>query len=105
VIKLTIRPMGADEDGWVEVCLITQPMEQDGSAYMDNQDGSAEGETVGYVRPVEGTEGAQVEWWDARVIDGRERHDRRFTSLEAALLALASRPHLARDQQKLVGWV
>lgn len=105
MIELHIRPGEEDEEGWAEVMLVTQPMDKEGTAYVANQDGNAEGETVGYVRVVEGTEGtAGPTWWDARVIEDGARYDRRFVSLEGALLALAVRAHLPRDEQKLVGW-
>lgn len=104
MIKLVIRPTEEDEEGWAEVMLIVQPMEKDGNAWVDNQEGNADGETVGYVRVVEGTEGANPEWWDARVIEDGARYDRRFVSQEGALLALAARMHLPHDSRKLVGW-
>lgn len=109
MIELHIRPMEADAEGWVEVCLVTQPMDMEGSAYVANDRGEAEGETVGYVKVVEGTEEGPHEWWDAKVIDdagaaGTKVHVRRFMSLDAALLALAYRKHVPRDTQKLLGW-
>jgi hypothetical protein len=99
MIELRIRPMETDEDGWTEVCLIVEPLAGD-----DEEPEEAEGETVGYLRAVEGTEDGPVTWYDARVVwEGGVQH-RRFISQEAALLALASRPHLPVDARKLVGW-
>jgi hypothetical protein len=86
MIELHIRPLDEDRDGWVEVCLVTQPM-------------------VGYIRVAEGTEDGPVTWWDARAFlpDGKVEV-RRFMSQEGALLALALRAHLPVEAQRSWGW-
>lgn len=82
--ELHIRPMEADEEGWTEIVLIQLEV----------------GETIGYLRVVEGTEEGPHTWWDARVIENNKRLQRRFIGYEAAILALALR-HAAPDVRSL----
>lgn len=98
MIQLHIRPMETDEDGWTEVCLIVEPLGEGAPPE------ETEGDTVGYLRVVEGTEDGPVTWYDARIVDSGQIDQRRFMSEEAALLALASRPHLPADARRLLGW-
>jgi hypothetical protein len=88
--KWSVRAVERDNDGWVEIVLIVQPMVEQDGVFHDNEDGeTSEGETLGHVREVEGTVEGPVTWWDARVIE--EHHGmqmRRFTSLDDALMAL-----------------
>lgn len=75
----------ADEDGWVEVVAVESVGGSD-----------PEGVTVGYTKPVEGTEGAGSTWTDAREPEGQVR---RFLKIEYAMLALASFHYGAPDQR------
>lgn len=93
MLNVTIKQMDADAEGWVEVVVT---MQTDGE--------EPEGETVGHIRPVEGTTDGPVTWWDARAIDEARVHTRRFASESEALLALAARPYLVKDAQTLLGW-
>lgn len=96
MIELQIKTMDADDEGWSEVVIVT----------LDDAVLSAapEGDTLGWVREVEGTADGPTTWWDSKVVEETQVHYRRFMSLEAALLALASRPHLPVDARRLVGW-
>jgi hypothetical protein len=89
--ELHIRPMEADEEGWTEIVMIQ-------SAATDPQE--PVGETIGFLRVVEGTEEGPHTWWDARVIEDNKRLQRRFIGYEAAILALALR-HAAPDVRSL----
>lgn len=102
---LILEPQLRDADGWVAVRLVTQPMDEShGGEFTVNDRGDAsEGEVVGYVREVEGTEKGPIRWFDARVVDDT-LYERRFTSFEAAVLAMALRRYFPPDTNKLVGW-
>lgn len=87
MIELTLKPLEADEEGWVEVVLLHDEL--------DNEE-VPEGETIGYIRVVEGTEGGPHEWWDVRRIEDDGVLNKRLVDYDAALLVLALR-HVAPD--------
>lgn len=110
MIELHIRPMATDEDGYVEVCLVRQPMDESDGSFHSNESGEAsEGETVGYIKVVEGTEDGPVTWWDVKVHDAEgvgpnREHHRRFTDLDTALLSMALRSKHEVDTRRTLGW-
>lgn len=89
--ELHIRPMETDAEGWTEIVLIA-------SEVTDPQE--PVGETIGFLRAVEGTENGPHTWWDAKRIEDGGLVHRRFVYYEAALLALAFR-HAAPDITRL----
>lgn len=103
MIELHVRPMERDEDGWIEVVLVAQPVDEADGTFAASE-AVSEGETVGHVREVEGTEGSTNEWWDARVGLPNASLSRRFIGVEAAMLALAVRARSPHEARRMVGW-
>jgi hypothetical protein len=104
---LRLEPAARDDDGWVEIVQVTQPMdEQPNGTFAANEDGEAsEPEPIGWVREVEGTEEQATVWYDARVIDPTlGAVERRFPSFEGAITALAVRTYYPPDARTSVGW-
>jgi hypothetical protein len=106
MIHLRLEPTTRDGDGWAEIVLVTQPMDEDAAHEFANNDrGDAEEPIiVGHIREVEGTEDGPTVWYDARVIDDGGVQQRRFLSLEAAVLALGMRRYVPSDTRKVLGW-
>lgn len=93
MIEMTLTVDDPDGDGWQKV-------------EFSDGDVAAKVVEVGQVRVVEGTEEGPTTWWDARVFDENDMPvERRFVSLEAAVLAMSLRAQSEdRDTRRLLGW-
>jgi hypothetical protein len=104
---LRLEPTARDDDNWIEIVAIAEPMEEDsaGDFKESSSKQESEAESIGWVREVEGTEEQATVWYDARVIDSVQGAvERRFPSFEGAVAALAVRVYYEPDARAMTGW-